>query len=48
VEVHHLTSANQWALQVGVAAGLAVGTEGHLGVRGMRPPSPYVHHGALL
>ncbi len=48
VEVPHVTGANQWALQVGLAAGLTVRTEGYLGVRGMRPPMPYLHNGALL
>lgn len=46
--VHHLTGANQWALDVGFAAGLRLGQEGYLGLRGMKPPAPYVHNGALL
>ena len=46
--VPHLTAANEWAIDVGLAAGLAVHTAGYLGVRGMKPPAPYVHHGALL
>ncbi|MGV3564999.1 MAG: GNAT family N-acetyltransferase [Nocardioides sp.] len=48
VEVPHVTGANQWALRVGLDAGLTVRTEGYLGVRGMKPPAPYLHHGALL
>lgn len=44
----HVTGANQWAVEVGMAAGLSLGTEGYLGVRGLAPPSPYLHHGALL
>lgn len=48
VEVPHVTGANQWALRVGLDAGLSVRTEGYLGVRGMRPPAPYLHNGALL
>lgn len=47
-QVGHVTSANQWALDVGLAAGLSLGVEGHLGVRGMAPPAPYLHNGALL
>ncbi len=47
-EVTHVTGANQWALDVGLAARLAIGTAGVLGVRGMAPPSPYLHNGALL
>ncbi len=43
-----MTGANQWALRVGLDAGLTVRTEGYLGVRGMKPPAPYLHHGALL
>ncbi len=46
--VAHVTAANEWALDVGLAAGLAVHTEGYLAVRGMRPPAPYLHSGALL
>lgn len=48
VLVPHLTVANQWAVDVGMAARLALHTEGYLGLRGMAPPTPYVHHGALL
>ncbi|MEI7057966.1 GNAT family N-acetyltransferase [Nocardioides sp. CCNWLW239] len=44
----HVTGANQWALDVGLAARLRIGTEGVLGVRGMAPPAPYIHNGALL
>lgn len=47
-QVRHVTAANQWAVDVGLAAGLALHTEGYLGVRGMAPPAPYVHNGALL
>lgn len=46
--VSHVTGANQWALDVGFAARLELHTEGYLAVRGMKPPAPYVHHGALL
>lgn len=48
VTVPHITAANEWAIDVGLAAGLAVHTAGYLAVRGMKPPAPYVHHGALL
>ncbi|MBE7323310.1 GNAT family N-acetyltransferase [Nocardioides sp. Y6] len=44
----HVTAANQWALDVGLAAGLSVRTEGYLCVRGLKPPTPYLHHGSLL
>ncbi|MBB6626450.1 GNAT family N-acetyltransferase [Nocardioides sp. KIGAM211] len=46
--ISHVTPANEWAVDVGIAARLDVHTEGYLGVRGMAPPSPYLHNGALL
>lgn len=46
--VGHLTAANHWAVEVGMAARLVLDQEGYLGLRGMRPPAPYVHHGVLL
>lgn len=48
VTVPHVTGANQWVLDVGFAARLTLHQEGYLGLRGMRPPTPYLHHGALL
>jgi GNAT superfamily N-acetyltransferase len=48
VTVGHVTAANQWVLDVGLAAGLRLHQEGYLGLRGMKPPAPYVHNGALL
>lgn len=46
--VAHVTAANEWAVDVGMAARLDLGQEGFLGLRHMRPPAPYLHHGALL
>lgn len=46
--ITHVTGANQWALQVGFAARLELSQSGYLGLRGMKAPTPYVHHGALL
>lgn len=46
--VGHVTAANQWAVDVGLEAGLELGPSGYLAVRGMAPPAPYVHSGALL
>ena len=46
--IPHLTAANEWAIDVGMAARLELHTEGYLGLRGMAPPAPYVHNGALL
>lgn len=48
ITVGHVTGANQWVLDVGFAARLALHQEGYLGLRGMKPPAPYVHNGALL
>ncbi|HEX2895167.1 MAG TPA: GNAT family N-acetyltransferase [Marmoricola sp.] len=48
ITVPHVTAANEWAIDVGLAAGLSVATSGYLAVRGMKPPAPYLHHGALL
>lgn len=46
--ISHVTGANQWVLDIGLAARLELHQEGFLGLRGMKPPAPYVHHGALL
>lgn len=48
VVLAHVTAANQWALDVALAARLEIRTEGYLCLRGMTPPTPYVHNGALL
>lgn len=48
VTVSHVTPVNQWVLDVGLAARLELHQEGYLGLRGMKPPAPYVHNGALL
>ncbi|MCW2781794.1 MAG: Ribosomal protein acetylase RimI [Marmoricola sp.] len=48
VTIPHLTPANEWALDVGFAARLSVYTNGYLALRGMKPPTPYIHSGALL
>jgi GNAT superfamily N-acetyltransferase len=48
VTIGHVTGANQWVLDVGFAARLRLEQGGYLGVRGMKPPTPYLHNGALL
>ncbi len=48
ITVAHVTAANGWAVDVGVEARLEVHQEGYLALRGMDPPSPYLHHGAML
>ncbi|PSK99725.1 L-amino acid N-acyltransferase YncA [Haloactinopolyspora alba] len=42
VAVRYLTAEQEWAVDVGLAAGLAVHQDGFLGLRHMRPPAPYV------
>jgi GNAT superfamily N-acetyltransferase len=48
VTVRNVTQANEWAVDVGLAARLSVSTSGYLALRGMRPPTPYLHHDALM
>jgi len=48
IPLGHVTAANEWAIDVGLAARLELHTEGYLGLRGMKPPAPYVHNGAFL
>jgi GNAT superfamily N-acetyltransferase len=44
----HVTGANGWAVDVGLAARLTLHTSGYLALRGMKPPTPYIHHGSFL
>ncbi|MDO9455828.1 GNAT family N-acetyltransferase [Nocardioides sp.] len=46
--VSHVTAANDWAIAVGTAARLDLRTSGYLALRGLRPPTTYLHNGALL
>ncbi|MGP4113064.1 GNAT family N-acetyltransferase [Streptomyces sp. 4N509B] len=46
--LRHLTAEQEWALDVGFAAGLALEPDGYVCVRGMRPPSPYLPSPAFL
>lgn len=46
--VRHLTAEQEWALDVGMEAGMTLRTYGYLALRGMRPPSPYVPSGHFL
>ncbi|MGI5351974.1 GNAT family N-acetyltransferase [Streptomyces sp. CA-250714] len=48
VEVQDLTADQQWAVDVGLRAGLELRAEGFVCLRGMRPPSPYIPSGAFL
>ncbi|WP_049651859.1 GNAT family N-acetyltransferase [Kitasatospora sp. MY 5-36] len=46
--VEYLTAEQEWALDVGLEVGLTPETGGFVGVRGMRPPAPYLPNGAFL
>jgi GNAT superfamily N-acetyltransferase len=46
--LRHLTAEQQWALDVGFAAGLALAPDGYVCLRGMRPPTPYLPSPAFL
>ena len=48
VDIGHVTAANEWAVDVGMAARLDLHQRGYLAVRNMQPPAPYLPHGALL
>lgn len=48
VEAHHITVANEWAIDVGLEARLDVHQSGYLALRHMKPPTPYLHHGSML
>jgi ribosomal protein S18 acetylase RimI-like enzyme len=42
VAVRYLTADQDWAIDVGLAAGLVIGQDGYLALRHMRPPAFYV------
>ncbi len=46
--VNCVTVANEWAVDVGLAARLDIGQEGYLAVRGMNAPAPYLAGGHFL
>ena len=48
VTVGHITAANEWAVDVGVAARMALRTEGFLALRHQKPPTPYLPSGHFL
>lgn len=43
-----ITLANEWAVDVGLAARLDIGQEGYLALRGMPEPAPYLASGHFL
>ncbi|MDT0322848.1 GNAT family N-acetyltransferase [Streptomyces millisiae] len=46
--VPRLTAEQEWAVDVGLAAGLELAPGGYLCLRGMRPPAPYIPSAAFL
>ena len=48
VLIGHITPENSWAVDVGLAARLELQQEGYQALRNMRPPKPYLPHGALM
>ncbi len=46
--VPNLTAEQEWAVDVGLAAGLELSNSGFVCLRGMRPPAPYIPSGSLL
>lgn len=46
--VNCITTANEWAVDVGLAARLNLGQEGYLALRGMGDPTPYLASGQFL
>ncbi|WP_345043410.1 GNAT family N-acetyltransferase [Streptomyces sannanensis] len=46
--VNCITTPNEWAIDVGLAARLDIGQEGYIAVRGMPVPAPYLASGHLL
>lgn len=48
VTIGHVSAANDWAVDLAVAARLSVWSRGFLALRRMKDPSPYVPHPTLL
>jgi GNAT superfamily N-acetyltransferase len=46
--VDHVTAANEWAVDVGMACRMELWTRGYLALRGLKPPTPYLHSGHFL
>lgn len=46
--VNCITTANEWAVDVGLAARLDIGQEGYLALRGLPEPAPYLASGQFL
>jgi GNAT superfamily N-acetyltransferase len=48
VEVGHVSAANDWAVDLAMAARLTVWSRGFLALRRMKDPAPYIPHPTLL
>lgn len=48
VSVNYLTAAQEWAVDVTLAAGLSLRTEGYICLRHLRPPAPYIPSGPFF
>jgi GNAT superfamily N-acetyltransferase len=48
VRISKLTAEQEWAVDVGLTAGLTLESHGYLCLRGLRPPSPYIPSGSYL
>jgi len=48
LERWHVTAAQEWAVDVALAAGLQLHTRGYLALRNMKPPMPYLPSGFFL
>ena len=48
VEIGHAPAANDWAVDLAMAARLGVWSRGFLALRRMKDPAPYVPHSTLL
>jgi hypothetical protein len=46
--VNCITTANDWAIDVGLAARLQIGQEGYIGIRDLQLPAPYLASGHFL
>jgi GNAT superfamily N-acetyltransferase len=48
IDLGHLTARHQWAITIGLHAGMEVHNRGYLALRGMEPPSAYLPSGHFL
>ena len=46
--IGHISAQNEWAIDVGMAARMDLNLSGYLGLRGMKPPMPYLPCGHFL